>query len=469
MSSKKRLVILVTAVAILAAIVAFSANATRRTTVTVQIGRVEPVSRLIALVNASGEIRPKEYVELQAEISGVITSLSVREGDFVSKGDVLLKIDPTQNEAQTRVQEALLEAAGMDAANASAQIALQQANLGREKANVRVAGAELLKASQGLELSTNNFIRKQDLFEQNLIARDLYDAAKNEKVAAQSNLTSAEARLEQARASLVVAQVVLRQAANSHAAALSRVEQNQASLAQARDSLSKTTIRSPLTGVITQLNVEVGERAVPGTLNNPAATIMVIADLSIIEAEIEVNETDIVAVKLNQPAIVNVDALPDNPLEGLVTEIGNSAIQKLNSQEAKDFKVAIRLSLPPSSLRPGLSCTADITTATRENVLTIPIQALVVREFSVDSEGNPIQEEVESQGDTESRKEFEGVFVIRERRVEFTPVKTGISSSSRLQILSGVAEDSEIVTGSYKALRELQDGDFVKPQSGKKG
>ena len=469
MSSKKRLVILVTAVAILAAIVAFSANATRRTTVTVQIGRVEPVSRLIALVNASGEIRPKEYVELQAEISGVITSLSVREGDFVSKGDVLLKIDPTQNEAQTRVQEALLEAAGMDAANASAQIALQQANLGREKANVRVAGAELLKASQGLELSTNNFIRKQDLFEQNLIARDLYDAAKNEKVAAQSNLTSAEARLEQARASLVVAQVVLRQAANSHAAALSRVEQNQASLAQARDSLSKTTIRSPLTGVITQLNVEVGERAVPGTLNNPAATIMGIADLSIIEAEIEVNETDIVAVKLNQPAIVNVDALPDNPLEGLVTEIGNSAIQKLNSQEAKDFKVAIRLSLPPSSLRPGLSCTADITTATRENVLTIPIQALVVREFSVDSEGNPIQEEVESQGDTESRKEFEGVFVIRERRVEFTPVKTGISSSSRLQILSGVAEDSEIVTGSYKALRELQDGDFVKPQSGKKG
>jgi HlyD family secretion protein len=196
---------------------------------------------------------------------------------------------------------------------------------------------------------------------------------------------------------------------------------------------------------------------------------MVIADLSIIEAEIEVNETDIVAVELNQPAIVNVDALPDQPLEGLVTEIGNSAIQKLNSQEAKDFKVAIRLSLPPPSLRPGLSCTADITTATRDHVLTIPIQALVVREFSTDSEGNPIKGEVEGQGDTESRKEFEGVFVILERRVEFTPVKTGISSSSRLQILSGVAEDARIVTGSYKALRELKDGDFVKPQSGKKG
>ncbi len=468
MSSKKRFVILVTAVGILAAIVAFSANATRKSAVSVQIGQVEPVSQLIAKVNASGEIRPKEYVELQAEISGVITGLSVKEGDFVSKGDVLLRIDPTQTEATTRGQEALLEAARMDAANAGAQIALQQANLGREKANVRAAEAEVLKAAQGLELSTNNFIRKQELFEQNLIARDLYDAAKNEKVAAQSNLTSTEARLEQANASLEVAQVVLRQATNSHAAALSRVEQNQASLAQARDSLSKTIIRSPLTGVITQLNVEVGERAVPGTLNNPAATIMVIADLSIIEAEIEVNETDIVAVELNQPAIVKVDALPDNPLEGIVTEIGNSAIQKLNSQEAKDFKVAIRLSLPPSSLRPGLSCTADITTATRDNVVVIPIQALVVREFSVDSEGNPIKGEVGGTGDPESRKEFEGVFVIQDRRVEFTPVKTGISSSSRLQILSGVAAGSEIVTGSYKALRELTDGDFVKPQSGKK-
>ena len=469
MSTQKRVFILIAAVAILAAIVAFSANANRKSAVSVQIGRVEPAYQLIARVNASGEIKPKEYVELQAEISGVITELAVREGDFVSKGDVLLKIDPTQTEAQTRGQQALLEAAFMDAANANAQIALQQANVGREKANVRAADAEVLKATQAVELSNGNFIRKQELFEQNLISRDLYEAAKNDKVAARSNLISAQARVEQAKASLNVAHVVLQQAGHSHGAALSRVDQNQAALAQAQDSLSKTVIRSPLTGVITQLNVEVGERAVPGTLNNPAATIMVIADLSIIEAELEVNETDIVAVELNQSAVVNVDALPDEPLEGIVTEIGNSAIQKQSSQEAKEFKVAIRLAHPPSALRPGLSCTADITTATRENVLTIPIQALVIREFAVDSKGNPIKEEVESNGDPESRKEFEGVFVVRERRVEFTPVKTGISSDTRLQILSGVEEGSEIVTGSYKALRELEDGDFVKLQSGKKG
>ncbi len=465
MSTRKRVLVLIAAVVVLGAIVAFSANANRKRAVSVQTGLVEPASQLIAKVNASGEIKPKEYVELQAEISGVITELAVKEGDFVSEGDILLKIDPTQTAAQMRGQAALLEAAFMEAANANAQIALQEANMGREKANVRAAQADVLKAAQALELSSHNFIRKQELFEQNLISRDLYEGAKNDKVAAQSNLTSAEARVEQAKASLNVAEVVLRQAGNSHAAARHRVEQNQAALAQSRDSLSKTLIRSPLTGVITQLLVEAGERAVPGTLNNPAATIMVIADLSVIEAEIEVNETDIVAVELNQPAVVDVDALPDEPLEGIVTEIGNSAIQKQNRQEAKEFKVAIRLTDPPAALRPGLSCTVDITIATRQNVLTIPIQALVVREFSVDSDGNPIREEVESNGDPESREEFEGVFVIRDRRVDFTPIETGISSDTRLQILSGVEKGSEIVTGSYKALRELKDGDFVKPQT----
>ncbi len=469
MSKQKRALILLAAVALLAAIVAFSANANREKPISVQIGRAEQLPELIARVNASGEIKPKEFVELQAEISGVITVLFVKEGDFVSKDEVLLKIDPTQTATQTRGQEALLQAALMDAANADAQIALQEANLGREKAGLRAAEAEVLKARQGLEMSTNNFIRKQELFEQNLISRDLYDAAKNEKVAAESNLISAEARLEQAAASLNVQRVVLKQSRNSHDAALSRVEQNKASLEQARDSLSKTIIRSPLTGVITQLNVEVGERAVPGTLNNPAATIMVIADLSVIEAEIEVNETDIVAVELNQHALVKVDALPHQPLQGTVTEIGNSAIQRPTSQEAKEFKVAIRLTDPPPSLRPGLSCTADITIAVRKEVLSIPIQALVVREFAVDGNGDPIHEEQETDTLSKTRKEFEGVFVVRERRAEFSPVETGISSETRLQIISGLDKGSEIVTGSYKALRELKHGDPVKAQTGKKG
>ena len=466
MIKQKRIFILLGALAVLAAIVAFFANANRKRPIAVQIGHAEQVPQLIARVNASGEIKPKEYVELQTEISGVITGLFVKEGDLVSTGDLLLKIDPTQTYAQTRGQEALLQAALMDAANAGSQIALQEANLGREKASVRAAEADILKGRQALELSTNNFTRKQELFEQNLISRDLYETAINEKVTAGSNLISAEARLEQATASLNVGLVVLEQNRNSHDAALSRVEQARASLAQARDSLSKTIIRSPLTGVITQLNVDVGERAVPGTLNNPAATIMVIADLSIIEAEVEVNETDIVAVALNQHAIVHVDALPNQPLEGTVTEIGNSALQKSNNQ-AKEFKVAIRLSNPPEILLPGLSCTADITTAVRQEVLSIPIQALVIREFAVDSGGHPIHDNSGEKERSKRKDDFAGVFVVRESRVDFHPVETGISGALRLQIISGLNKGSAIVTGSYKALRELQPGDFVKAQESK--
>ena len=263
-----------------------------------------------------------------------------------------------------------------------------------------------------------------------------------------------------------MAQLVLKQNQNSLDAALSRVNQSRASLDQALDSLSKTVIRSPLTGIITQLNVEVGERADPGTLNNPAATIMVIADLSVIEAEVEVNETDIVAVGLNQPAIVQVDALSNQPISGTVTEIGNSAMKKQTGQEAKEFKVVIRLDNPPQSLRPGLSCTADITTSTRKDVLAIPIQALVVRELAFDVKGNPIHKDQETTEQSKTKREFEGVFLFQDDFAKFRSVKTGIYTETQLEIISGVDSGLKIVTGSYKALRELQHDEPVRVQKG---
>ncbi len=451
---------------IVAGAIALNYYYNKATPILVQIGQVEQVPVLTAKVNASGEIKPKEYVELQSEISGVITALFVKEGDPVTKGHILLTIDPTQPETQTRAQEALLQVALMEVANAKTQIALQEVNLDREKANLRAVEADLRKAHQVLEFNTNNFVRKQELFEQNLISRDLYETAKNELVAAETNLVSAKARLEQARASLNVAQLVLKQNQNSLDAALSRVNQSRASLDQALDSLSKTVIRSPLTGIITQLNVEVGERAVPGTLNNPAATIMVIADLSVIEAEVEVNETDIVAVGLNQPAIVQVDALSNQPISGTVTEIGNSAMKKQTGQEAKEFKVVIRLDNPPQSLRPGLSCTADITTSTRKDVLAIPIQALVVRELAFDVKGNPIHKDQETTEQSKTKREFEGVFLFQDDFAKFRSVKTGIYTETQLEIISGVDSGLKIVTGSYKALRELQHDEPVRVQKG---
>jgi HlyD family secretion protein len=479
MSGKKKLIIAAVVLAALITVVAVSVNSRRQDLTSVQTGEVERVDELIAKVNATGEIKPKEYVELQAEISGVITHLYVEEGDFVNKGDLLLKIDPTQTQADARAQQAMLDAAVFDASNQEAQITLQETNLSRERANVRAAEADLERAKQASELAKNSFERKQNLFEDNLLSRDLYEAAKNEMVGAHSGWIAAEARLEQAKASLAVAEIVLSQSRNSHQSSLSRAEQTRAILARAQDSLSKTNIASPLTGVITQLNVEVGERAVPGTLNNPMATIMIIADLSVIEAEIEVDETDIVRVALDQEAEIDVDALPDQPLKGVVTEIGNSAIPTASQQEAKDFKVVIRLNDPPKSLRPGLSCTADITTATRTDVLTIPIQALTVRELDVDDEGNPVikeekeseDSEEESQEDAKKDKaekdEFEGVFVVEDKVAKFVPVETGILGDTNIEIQSGVEEGKMIVTGSYKALRTLADGDRVKVE--KKG
>ncbi|HXK59148.1 MAG TPA: efflux RND transporter periplasmic adaptor subunit, partial [Acidobacteriota bacterium] len=283
---------------------------------------------------------------------------------------------------------------------------------------------------------------------------------------------------------LAVSEVVLEQARNSLKAAEFRVAQNRAILARTEDLLSKTVIRSPLAGVITKLNVEKGERAVPGTLNNPLATLMEIADLSVIEAEVEVDETDIVNVAVGQDAEVKVDALRDHILKGKVTEVGNSAIQTTTQEEAKDFKVVIQIEDPPATLRPGLSCVADITTAIRENVLTIPIQALTIREFEVDENGKMIKPTPEQKGkgkvvkaaDKESKpkkalekKEFQGVFVVRNNRAEFVEVKTGVSGDTDIEVLSGLEPGLEIVTGTFKTLRTLKDGDLVKKENGRKG
>jgi len=472
MTKRRKLLVGTGALVIIATIVGFSVNARRNKGIEVETDTVRRRSELIAMVSAAGEIKPKEYVELQAEISGVITDLFVKEGDFVEKGSLLLKIDPVQTRAEARAQEALLATAESEARNQLAQIAVQKTNVERDEANVRLAEVEVENANQNLSLAKRNFDRKQVLFKDKLISTELYDAAKNDLVNAENALAASEARLAQAQAQLAVSKVVLEQARTSYEGAVSRIQQQQALLERSQDLLSKTVIRSPLSGVITQMNVEVGERAVPGTLNNPAATLMVIADLSVIEAEVEVDETDIVDVALGQRAVVKVDALPDTPLEGSVTEIGNSAIQTVSQEEAKDFKVVIQLKSPPDSLRPGLSCTGEITTAVREDVLAVPMQALAVREFPVDESGALIKEKVggvEEKDPEQKREEFEGVFRVVDGKAEFVPIETGILGDTEIEVLSGLTEGAEIITGSFQTLRDLSDGDSVKAEQKRKG
>ncbi|HSR49235.1 MAG TPA: efflux RND transporter periplasmic adaptor subunit [Acidobacteriota bacterium] len=457
---KKLIIILVLVVLLFwLGAVAYYFMADRGVGVRVESEEVQRTERLVSVVTATGEIRPKEYVELQSEITGIITHLYVKEGDRVQKGDLLLRINPKQLELATVAEQASFEIAEADSENQAAQVRVQESMVERDEASVSKAEAELQKARQNYEIAKRAFERKQQMHEDRLISRDAYDQARNDLIAAETALTSADLSLGQAKAQLTVGKLALEQENIRYQNTLKRVRQSEANLERQKDEFSKTTIRSPLSGVITQMNVEIGERAVPGTLNNPSATLMVIADLSVIEAEVEVDETDIVNVELGQEAEVLVDALPDRPLRGRVTEVGSSAIQS-TGQEAKDFRVIVQLDDPPLSLRPGLSCTAEITTAVRENVLTIPIQALTLRETSPEKDSaNSDQDESE-----EEKLDREGVFRIEDDKANFVPVKTGITGEIRIEVLSGLNEGDKIVTGSYRALRNLEDGDAVRTE-----
>jgi HlyD family secretion protein len=471
---KKKLIIIICVVVVFAAIVAGSIYSSRQKQVLVETEKVKVQKEMIAKVQATGEIKPKEYVEIQAEITGVITELYVEEGDQVEKGDILLKIDPMQTRTETLAQEAYLASTEADSRNQQGQIRIQESNVKRDEASLKSTKVEVSNSRENLNLSEKSFARKQQQFEDNLISRDDYEVARKELILAQGNVNSAEAQLNLAASQLESSIVTLEQARESYESSLQRVEQQKAVLNRHKDLLAKTTIRAPLTGVITKMNVEAGERAVPGTLNNPSATLMEIADLSIIEAEVEVDETDIVDLELNQKAEVSVDALKDQILEGIVTEIGNSAIETI-TEEAKDFKVVIQLNEPPAILRPGLSCTGKITTAVRSQTLSIPIKALTIREYPVDEDGNLIRSEDKNGKDKkddgapaddpeQEKKEFEGVYKIVDGKALFSPVETGIISETLIEITSGLEADEEIISGSFKVLRTLKDNDPVKQE-----
>jgi HlyD family secretion protein len=289
-----------------------------------------------------------------------------------------------------------------------------------------------------------------------LISSDQFERSKADYDIAEATLNSAKARLAQSEAQ--VGQTLKQRDSTSI-----RIAQQRASLVRARDQFSKTTIRATLDGIITSLPVNEGEIAIVGVQNQPGTTLMTIADMSIITAEVRVDETDIVNVMLGQEAKIKVDALGDRMLEGHVTEIGNSALIRNTStasagissgtstgQEAKDFKVVITLDEPPPELRPGLSCTATILTAMREKILTAPIQALTIRELDA--------------GPGKKKVEKEGVFVLSDGVAFFRPVKTGITGTTEIEILDGLSENDQIVTGPYQVLRTIKDNTRIKIQ-----
>jgi HlyD family secretion protein len=427
-----------------------------------------PVLRedLTSVVTASGEVKPLTYTNVLGEGIGKITDISVKEGDHVKKGDVLLRLESVQPSADVDAQRAGIQSADAGIKSAAANDVSSQADIKSRAAD--------------LEHAKLDWERGQLLFKDGLIAKQDYDTRKAAYDSAVAALASAQARAEQASAQLGQAR--------------SGLTQNQAMLNRLRDVLRKTTYTAPIEGVVTYIAVRVGENVVPGIQNATGSYLMTISDMSVVTSEVMVDETDIVSVKLGQDAEVTIDALPGKFFKGKVTEVGTQAVLRSSglastqsttgNQEAKDFKVVVTLQNPPGGLRPGLSSTAKIVTEQKKNVLTIPIQALAVRqqkdlEEAAKKAGRSASDSVtlaagrpapdatatvdsSSTSSTTKNPEIQGIFVIRNRKAEFVPMTTGIIGITDIEVLNGVQEGDQIITGSYKILRTLKPDALVK-------
>src|ERR1700674_3587474 len=439
-------------VVLLAIIVGFTVHQSSKNVTTVQSGKVQRQD-LATVVSASGEIKPKNYVNVGANAFGKITCLYVKEGDRVKKGQLLAQLENVQSSADVNATEASLQAAETDALAADAALKTSQ--------------ADLLRAQADYDRNKQDWERAQSLFKDGLIARSDFDSRRNAWATADAGLVQAQSRVAQAKAQ--------KDSAEKH------ITQGRANLTRVTDVLQKTSYNAPYDGVVTNLPVREGETVVMGIQNAPGSTLMTIADMSIITAEVKVDETDIVNVRLGQPADVTIDAIPHKVFHGIVSEIGDNAIVRSTgvatsqatstSQEAKDFKVVVTLTDPPADLRPGLSSTAKITTATRSSVLSIPIQALTVRtqadlvpkDKDAGKGNNNVQAAASAPVEASKLKEeIQGVFVIRNKKAEFIPVDTGISGTTDIEVTKGVQEGDEVITGSYKVLRTLKPGTSVK-------
>lgn len=380
------------------------------------------VRALTAVVRASGTIQPKRQVNVSANAMGTVVRVAVEEGQRVAAGDLLLRIDPTEYEAAVQALAA----------------------------SVRSAEADLRLAAASLEKAEADERRASELSRQGLASEENLEAA------ATNRLVEA-ARLEAAR---------------------HRLSQIQANLDKARYDLQKVTILAPMSGLITRLNVEEGENAIMGTLNNPGTVLLTIADMGALEAEVEVDETEVVQVRLGQRAIVEIDAFTGREFAGAVTEIGNSPIRSGGTQQAVDFLVKVTLDEAPDGVRPGLSAKARITVAERDSAIAVPLGAVTARDWPLrqdaieklkggqaNARARALAEfdfSADAAEATIARTETEGVFVVSDRFVKFVPVVLGIAGQDHFEVSEGLQPGQTVVTGPFRVLRELRDGARVR-------
>lgn len=449
--SAKKIVLIVIGVLVLAGIVVGTILHSRANVTKVATGKAVRQD-LVSIVNGTGQIKPKTYVNVGATSFGRITHLYVKEGDHVKKGAVLATVESVQPAATVAAQQAAIASSRTDV---NSYIAAEKT----AKANIAAAQADL-------DQKKLDYTRAQQLYKDQLISKQDYD--------------SKQAAYDVANATLAQRQAAYAQAEAQTQSQRAHVNQAMASQRSNYDALDKTISRAPFDGLVTNVPVREGETVVVGIQNAEGSTLMTLADMSVITAEVKVDETDIVNVSLNQPVDVTVDALPGRVFKGHVTEVGDQALLRTTglatsqsttgTEEAKDFKVVVTLDQPSDDLKPGLSATAKITTANKPNALTIPIQALVERNPTTekalgDNNGKPAKTvaAAESGGD---KKLVQGVYLLRTEhkklRVYFVPVKTGVTGATDVEVLGGLKPGDEIVTGRYKVLRTLKSGTAVK-------
>ena len=409
MSKRNKLLVGAGATVLIVGLVVISAGARRDRGAEV---RFEKASRrdLVAAVTASGKIQPKKKVDISADITGRITRIAVREGDLVTKGQFLLQIDPTIYQANLQQAEATY---------ASSQAAAVQAKANRDQADRALGRTK--------ELHTQN---------PNLVSQEQLEQAQTAFEIAEANLTAAQHQVDQARAAV----------------------------RSASDNLRKTTLIAPMAGRVTRLSVEEGEVAVPGTFSKDVGLLLTVSDLSVIQAKVKVDETDVVRIHLGDSVDVSIDAFPDTSFTGQVTKLSNSSILTAASSatgqndRAVDYEVEVTLNHPPADVRPDLSATARIITDTRKQALSIPIIALTVRENKpLSTENRPVDTAT-----ARKKKEAEGVFVVDKATATFRVVKVGIAGDEYFEVLDGLKEGETIVAGPYQAIRDLKDGARVR-------
>lgn len=459
MKTKWKVLILCGLLVVVAGVVFASIRISQRGIVIVQTGKVTPAD-LTSIVTASGEVKPRNYINIgAAQGPAPITEILVKEGDRVKKGQVLARLANVQPEADLRAQQAALNAALAD--SAASEAALKSAD-----DNVAVAQAQVDHDRADLESKKTDMQRSQELFNSKLIAPQDFEAKKALYDLAVATLDESQKRVSQAQSQRAQSSAQL-------ASAQRKVAQSQAMVTRSSNVLAQFDAVAPLDGVVTNLPVRVGETVVPGIQSSTSSTIMTIADMSLITAEVNVDETDIVSVKMDQTADVTIDAIQNRTFKGRVIEIGDTAIvrssgvaasqSQTSSQEAKDFKVVIALDIPENLVRPGLSCTAKIVTATRSHVLSIPIQALTIRlrgQLQQQKSGQrapmtPAQQKT-------AKEELQGVFVVNNGKAQFRQVQTGITGATDIEVLSGVKDGDQIITGSYQVIRTLRNDAKVK-------